>query len=276
MAPAKESEIIRRLDPRCIKPSPWANRHSRSFLAVDFQHLKASVAATGGNLQAIKVRPVQVTDAGAIVGSQPEFEIVFGHRRHRACLELGLLVSVVVHAMSDRELFVEMDRENRTQRPLSPYEQGCMFRQALDNGLYESARALADGLHVDAGLVSKSLSIAKLPTEVIDAFVSPLDIQYRWAGPLNDANRLNPAALITRAQLLKMDQGKLTSVRVFQRLVAKPQRLPEGVTIAGRKNQASINIDKKGCINIVVDPPWDARWPSELEKLLREMVESLN
>lgn len=265
--------VIRKLDPHCVQPSPWANRDRRSFQAADFERLKASVAATGGNLQAIKVRPASATsDAGKAV-LRESFEIVFGHRRHRACLELGLPVSAIVATLSDRELFAEMDRENRTHKPLSPYEQGCMFKRALDMGLYESARALAEDLDVDTSVVSKSLSIAKLPPAVLEAFVSPLDIQYRWAGPLNDANRRDPAALVTRAQLIQIDRHKLTSVRIFQRLVSSGGSPSQAtLRIAGPQNKASMGVDARGRIVILIAPPWSAQWTHELERVLRDLL----
>ena len=266
-------QVVRMLDPHFVRPSPWANRDRRSFEASDFDRLKTSVAATGGNLQPIKVRRVSVTNDADKTSPDESFEIVFGHRRHRACLELGLPVSAIVAALTDRELFAEMDRENRTNKPLSPYEQGCMFRQALDMALYESARALAEDLDVDTSVVSKSLSIARLPAAVLDAFVSPLDIQYRWAGPLNDANRRDSAALVTRAQLIQIDRHKLTSVRIFQRLVSS-RGSPSQATlrIAGPKNKASIGVDARGRIAILIDPPWNAKWTQELEQVLRDLL----
>ncbi|RYF30777.1 MAG: hypothetical protein EOO38_32075 [Cytophagaceae bacterium] len=111
--------------------------------------------------------------------------------------------------MSDKDLFAEMERENRTQRGLSPYEQGQMFDKALSTALYATAKDLAQDLAVDASLVSKALAIARLPEEVIAAFPTPLDIQYRWAGPLNDACKRDKAALISRALLLHLDRSRL-------------------------------------------------------------------
>ena len=56
----EEDAPLRKLDPSSIRPSKWANRHEASFLTADFQELKAEIAAAGGNVQPIKVRPVSV------------------------------------------------------------------------------------------------------------------------------------------------------------------------------------------------------------------------
>jgi hypothetical protein len=63
-----------------------------------------------------------------------------------------------------------MERENRGRKNLSAWEQGCMYRKALDEGLYPSLRKLAEAVKVDVSLVSKSLALARLPESVVAAF----------------------------------------------------------------------------------------------------------
>jgi ParB family chromosome partitioning protein len=275
-ASANSAKMVHCLDPRTIRVSAWANRHRRSFSSPEFEKLKASIALVGVNIQPIKVRPLAapiVKRCQAKASPGPSFEVVFGHRRHRACLDLGISVAAVIQPLSDQELFAEMDRENRTQKPLSPFEQGCMFKQALDEGLYASARALAQELDVDSSLVSKALSIARLPEQVIQAFESPLDIQYRWAGPLNEAHRQDPVALIARAEILSHDAGKRSSVRVFQCLVAsrRPSVRP-AAQISGRSCRASMQVDRRGRLTVVIDEPWGPEVPTALETALREIL----
>ena len=65
----------KKLDPSCIVDSEWANRHPDTFKTARFEKLKADIAAAGGNVQPILVRPKQ--------GEAGRYEIVFGHRRHR-------------------------------------------------------------------------------------------------------------------------------------------------------------------------------------------------
>ena len=183
----------KKLDSSLVVPSKWANRHRDSFDSKDFEELKADVKSAGGNVQAIKVRP--------ILNSNPQkFEIVFGHRRHRACLELDLPVLAVIESISDHVLFAEMDRENRQRADLRPYEQGEMYRRALEEGLYESLRKLADAIGVPVSSVSAAVKIAKLPLEILDAFSSRLDIQYRWASPLTDVFVKTPDLVLSRAK----------------------------------------------------------------------------
>ena len=230
---------LRKLDPSIIKPSKWANRHEASFLTAEFQELKAEIAAAGGNVQPVKVRPVPVLN-GSTPPTEAAYELIFGHRRHRACLELGIPVLAAVEDASDVSLFEQMERENRGRKNLSAWEQGTMYRKALDDGLYNSLRRLAESLGVDVSLVSKSVSLARLPETVVAAFQSPLDIQFRWAAPLAEAMQKDPDGTLERARTLASARGDLSAAGVFSKVIGLPDPVLNGST------PATLTISKAG------------------------------
>lgn len=230
---------LQKLDPSTIKPSKWANRHEASFLTSEFQELKADIAASEGNVQPIKVRPMPMLN-GSTPETKPTYELIFGHRRHRACLDLGIPVLATVEATSDLSLFEQMERENRGRKNLSAWEQGTMYRKALDDGLYSSLRRLAEGLNVDVSLVSKSVSLARLPEALIAAFQSPLDIQFRWAAPLAEAMQKDPGGTLDRARALAGSSGSLNATGVFSKLT-----LPQE-SVLNRSTPKTLRISKAG------------------------------
>ena len=200
------------LDPLIVKPSKWANRISQSFDNAAFRQLKLEIAEAGGNVQPIKVRPKE--------GSDSQFEIVYGHRRHKACEELGLLVLALVEAVSDADLFKQMDRENRARADLAPWEQGVMYKQALGDRLFGSREQLARELGIDPGNLSKALRLAGLDSELVEAFASPLDLQYRWAKPLSDALIHDRQSTLEIArELANLPAASRSPKAVFDRLI---------------------------------------------------------
>lgn len=213
LAEFKTADLARKLDPKAIKASRWANRSEASFLSSDFEALKAEVESAGGNVQPIKVRPV--------AGKHGEYEIVFGHRRHRACLELGIDVLALIEELSDVDLFAQMDRENRQRADLRPYEQGVMYARALDEGLFPSLRKMAEALGVDASNASKAISLARLPAGVLAAFESPLVLQQAWASSLTEAIQQNPDLVVARAKDLSGLAVKLSPAEVFKKLISE-------------------------------------------------------
>jgi ParB family chromosome partitioning protein len=78
------------LNPDLICPSVLKNRSESEYGTPEFKKLKELIAASGGNVQPIQARspgrsrPSRVSACG--------IRNRFGHRRHRACLELNVPV----------------------------------------------------------------------------------------------------------------------------------------------------------------------------------------
>lgn len=271
---------VRALDPQTVRPSRWANRHEHSFSDAAFAELKADIASAGTNVQPVSVRVVPGMLNRSTPPAATEYELVFGHRRHRACLELGLQVQAMVTEMTDQQLFEAMERENRARKNLSAWEQGAMYRRALDEGLYPSQRRLAESLGVDVSLVSKSLSLARLPDAVVSAFASPLDIQFRWAQPLAEALQKDPDGVLSRAAKLKQAAVPMQAAQILASLIGAVggevlnRSTPAHKIIQGTAGrQASFSRDGRGRVAVkfaagVLTESTEAEMVTFIEKVL--------
>jgi ParB family chromosome partitioning protein len=222
----------RKLDPQSVVPSRWANRHPASFSTAEFARLKQDIELAGGNVQPISVR--------VLIDQPGRYEIVFGHRRHRACSELGIpvLATIDTSALSDHELFSAMDRENRERADLSPYEQGTMYRRALDEKLYPSNRRLAEALGVSHTWVANVLLVADLPAPVVECFRSPLEIQHRHAKSIASALETDRKGVLRRAEKLRPQERPRTPAAVVAALVGAPN-------VAADTANQSLEVDGK-------------------------------
>lgn len=244
------STPTRKLDPQRIIPSRWANRHPDSFNTAEFARLKQDIEQAGGNVQPISVRTV---------ADQPGFyEIVFGHRRHRACSELGLpvLATIDTNAVSDHELFSAMDRENRERADLSPYEQGTMYRRALDEKLYPSNRRLAEALGVSHTWVANVLLVADLPAPVVECFRSPLEIQHRHAKSIAAALEVDRKAVLRRAEKLRALDQPRSAAAVVSALVGTTgavEKSPHNPLEVDGKQVGIWSTDRAGRLQIQID-----------------------
>jgi ParB family transcriptional regulator, chromosome partitioning protein len=210
-----------------IRLSKWANRNEASFKETSFITLKQDIAEAGGNVQPVKVRPIQAE-------GKVKYELAFGQRRFRACSELGLAVNAVVEDMTDQALFMAMDRENRGREDLSPYELGLHYQRALKTKLWSSQRELAKGLGISQAYVSKVLALADLPKEIIAAFRSPLDIQAAWGAPLLRQLEVAQAQTLEHGKAIKQSGAALTGKQVFDRLLERPASAPTRVEAGGK------------------------------------------
>ncbi len=255
---AKAAKLI---DAKSVVVSRFANRHELNYSGPEFATLRADIESAGGNVQPIKVRRLATA-----VGEAPQYELVFGHRRHRACLELGLPVLAVIDNLDDRTLFIEMDRENRARKDLSAWEQGTMYRNALRQGLFPSNRRLAEAIGVDLSAVGKALALADLPDDVVAAFGSPLDLQFRWAKPLADAVTANPDIVLKTARNIRQQPLETRAAKqVFAALVAAGapgvERFhPPAPTVIELDGQpaATISVAANGEVQLVIRPAWGA------------------
>ena len=264
------------MDPRLIAPSRWANRHPDAFEGPEFEQLRREIEDAGGNVQPIKVRPIaegRGNEGGA------RYEIVFGHRRHRACLDLGLPVLAVVEDLSDSGLFVQMERENRGRENLSAWEQGRMYLRAIEEGLFPSNVKLAAAIGRDPSDIGKAVRAAKLPLEVTSAFPSPTAIQFRWVADLERAFREHESKVLSTARELGQMSPRPLPGDVFTALTAPLRQRGVGPSHPSREldfgplGRGAIRQDKQG--RTVVELPPGAlsmeRWAA-LEASIRKLA----
>ena len=218
-----------KLDASLVDATRWANRHATAFTTAAFARLKSSIELAGGNTQPILVRHSET--AG-------RYEIVFGHRRHRACLELGLPVLAVVWdgEMPDLDLFLSMDRENREREDPSAYEQGTTYLAALDAGLFPSQRRLAEAIGVSHTWVRKATLVAQLPAAIVETFETPLDIQPRHAEEITQALDQDRKAVLRRAERVRQMSRRPSPGQIVAHLTGRvaEKAAPEKFHVGGR------------------------------------------
>lgn len=227
------------LDPNKVRPTRLGGRHESTFKSQAFQRFKGLILQRGGNVQPILVR--EVPGFG--------YEIVFGHRRHRACLELGLTVQAVVWKgeLSDAELFAVMDAENRGRQDPSTFDQGVMYSAALGAGLYPSQRRLAEAIGVSHTWVRKAILVATLPESVVNAFDEPCLIQPAHAQQVVAALEVDREAVLKRAAALSSSGAVRKATEVVDELLARvPREKTATPLIYGQRVLGSWVRDAKG------------------------------
>lgn len=268
----------RTLDASEIRRSRFANRHESNYSGTGFEQLKREIQEAQGNVQPIKVRSI-----GGIESSGVRYEVVFGHRRLEACRQLGLPVLAVIDNLDDRTLFIEMERENRERADLSPWEQGVMYARALDVGLFASNRQLANALGVDLSNLGKSLVLARLPKEIIDAFATPLDIQLRWAPLLSKALEADPEGTLKRARSASIGPTSESPKAVLNKIVTPetgetpPQQEEDSqkVIVIGSQRAATLTFDAGGRATIKVKVALDKAQRKALQQAIGKFIETL-
>jgi ParB family chromosome partitioning protein len=214
-------KVVLELDPKQVRASALANRHALSLNAkdADLIQLQADIA-NQGQLEPIRVRP-------AADGQTGIYEIVYGHRRHAACMALDaerpggwkLLALLDAGASEIRTHVLKMYQENAARKDLSPYEQAQMFQLWLKEKIFESQSAIGEQIGVSRQLVSKYLKLLDLPPEIIRAFGDPRALALRWIDDLEPALAKDRAGVLGRARKLAALATPLVPEAVLQNLL---------------------------------------------------------
>lgn len=276
-----------------IGPSKFDCRHALGFQDPDFQALKDLIASAGGNIVPIKIRRAEVQK-----GTRPSrsshicYEVIYGHRRLRACLELGYPVLAFEEQVSDDQLLEEMLVENSLRKNLSAWELGRMFKKLLPFGeskRYDTQAELAKALHQNESEVCRAITIANLPDEAIDVITSPREFALHDASAISKALRKDMANVMLVAKQLKA-AGTIVTAREFLKKISGSSAAEVGASkeIGGSKTVTSSilwDIDGKaigaskrymdGHMTLDIAVPMDAKQQHMLEQIVLGFVKAL-
>lgn len=189
------------LDPKSIESSTWVRPDPLDFLSPRFVRLKDSIAEFGGNLQPVKVRryPDPLAIYNTEVANVPEgYELVFGHSRVRACLELGLPVLAMIERVSDVEAIRQFIVEYRSSERWRPWLLARTLVEVLDSGYFPTIRRASQELGLDVSEAALLQQIGRIPEEIRLAFgnvdITPRQAKKLVAALSADAERLTANA----------------------------------------------------------------------------------
>jgi ParB family transcriptional regulator, chromosome partitioning protein len=194
----------------------WA-LHDRLENLIDEHTCRAEIASflAHGQLMPVLGRPVRSN-------TEYDIELIFGARRLFVARHTGRPIQVELRDLTDREALIAMDIENRQRADISPYERGLSFARWLREGLFASQDDIARALRVSPSQVSRLLKLARLPTVVVEAFASPVDIREGWGLELVAAlaNERRRQPLLDKARALTAHSPRPRSPIVYRQLLA--------------------------------------------------------
>jgi len=160
-----------------------------------------------------------------------DVELIYGARRLFVAQHLNVPLNVELRELSDRQALVAMDIENRHRRDISAYERGVNYARWLRTKYFNSQDEIAHALKISTSQVSRLLKLAQLPTVIVNAFASPLEIREGWGIELSKAWQDPQLRLLVgqRARALVNQTPRPSSLEVYQKLIA-----PAG---AGKKSR---------------------------------------
>lgn len=151
-----------------------------------------------------------------------EVELIYGARRLFVAQYLNKPLLVELRDLTDAEAIIAMDIENRHRVDISPYERGRSYVKWLRGGYFKSQDEIARALRVSPSQVCRLIKLATLPSVVVAAFASPIEICETWAldlaAILEDTERRR--ATCSRARLIAAQYPRPPARDVYRQLLS--------------------------------------------------------
>jgi ParB family chromosome partitioning protein len=256
------------LDPDLIDPSPFPDRLPDDSDNA-FEAFRKLIAEEGQKIS------IQVRAHPQVAG---RYQIVYGHRRWRACRDLGIKVKAILIALTDAELVVAQGIENAARQDLSWIERALFVWRMDQAGI--RARDIRAALTVDDPELARLRQVCRaLPVEVIEAIGrAPKVGRPRWVELATAV--AGEAGLVERIrETLSSDKVTgLTSDERFRRvLAALKRREPEAGGAIALKSPAGTTIGRAsfsgGDVRFSVDKKSGEAFSAFLKEELPSLME---
>lgn len=200
------------LDPARIRIWKGNARVYEQLTQENMRELIDSIDSVGQQYPAV-VRQID-GDAGH------DYELIAGSRRHWAVSWLrargwDIRLLAQVSNVGDEAAFNLSDTENRARQDVSDLERARNYAWALEAIYGGSLARMADSMKVSKSWLSKTITVSKIPDDIIAAFNSPSDVKikpaYALAQALADRDRASRireiADQLTKGQVRARERG---------------------------------------------------------------------
>ena len=96
------------------------------------------------------------------------YEVIFGRRRHEACLQLKTRFLVILKEFkNDQDAIAYQDAENKFRKDISNYSNAILYKKLLDNKIFKNDSELAKKLGISKASLSELLTYSKIPKDIV-------------------------------------------------------------------------------------------------------------
>ncbi len=154
----QENELVF-VDPNECEPWEYANRSEDEMGNMD--ELIRSIKENS-QLQPVLVRTHPSSHDGV------KYQIIFGRRRHAACLALGIKLLVIKKdSLSLQEAILCQDAENKFRKDVSNYSNAVLYKKLLTTKAFKTEKELAEKFGFSTSTLNDLMMYTKIPNEIL-------------------------------------------------------------------------------------------------------------
>lgn len=230
----------------CSELSPWRYSDRPENEMGDLNDLADSIKQHGQQ------------SAALVRKKEGQYELIFGHRRWRACKQLGVnLLCRVVTDLSDETAAALQTSENFDRQDISDYARALSFKRLLDNNVFESEAKLCVKLRMSKTTINDILSYTRLPKDVLDNLTNIHKISRRTIVKLSVLLKDTNNKKYLDSLLEKINESEISSANIDSFLTKMKLKLHTNLPSITRNDDLGIKIkkNKDGSVKFTIDVP---------------------
>ncbi len=155
-----EQELIY-VNPNECEPWQYANRHESEL--GDIEGLIESIKSNK------QLQPALVRNHPNPHG-EIKYEVIFGLRRHIACMKLGIPFLVIKKNIpSVQDAIASQDAENKLRNDVSNYSNAMLYKRLLTDKVFKTEKDLAEKLRIPYSTFNELMAYSKIPEDIVRA-----------------------------------------------------------------------------------------------------------
>jgi ParB family chromosome partitioning protein len=155
-----EHELIY-VNPEECEPWKYANRQENELGDID-----ALIDSIKTNKQ---LQPALIRNHPSPHG-KIKYEVIFGRRRHIACMKLGIPFFVIRKDIPNvQEAIASQDAENKLRNDVSNYSNAMLYKRLLSDNIFKTEKELSEKLCIPSSTFNELMSYSKIPEDIARA-----------------------------------------------------------------------------------------------------------
>ncbi|HGT2643484.1 TPA: ParB/RepB/Spo0J family partition protein [Legionella pneumophila] len=131
-----------------------------------------------------------------------KYEVIFGRRRHIACIRLGIPFLVIRKDIPNvQDAIASQDAENKLRNDVSNYSNAMLYKRLLSDNVFKTEKELSEKLRISYSTFNELMAYSKIPEDIV--------------GAIPDVHTLSKQLAVTIVQLLnksKSNYDKMLSI----------------------------------------------------------------
>ena len=181
---------------------PWKYADRPEDEMGDLEALAQSISDYG------QQEPILVRPAKNLPG---KYEIIFGHRRWKACRMADKELLAIIKHMTDQEAALFQKEENENREDLSDFSRAQNYRQLLEEQVFASENDLAKYLGIRKQTLNDIFAYIRVPEELRILIPRYKKLSRRLVVKLATHAKTREKLIVLKQLAAKIDSGKVTS-----------------------------------------------------------------